>query len=63
LYLDLVDGISGFAINCKLNKGEFYFWKIPSKNKVNGKLTMLMKKGGVCVFEENLREVSVSFKT
>jgi len=25
LYLDLVDGISGFAINGKLNNGDFYF--------------------------------------
>jgi len=24
---------------------------------------VLMKNGGVCVFDENLREISVSFKT
>jgi len=59
----LVDDISGFTINGKFNDGDFFSRKIPSKNEVNRKLMELMKKGGVCVFDENLREVNVCFKT
>ena len=31
--------------------------------KINGKVTVLTSKGYVCLFHENSREVSVSFKT
>jgi hypothetical protein len=37
--------------------------KFPKKTKIDGKLTVLIVKGGVCLFNKNLREVSVSFKT
>jgi len=63
LYLDLVDDISGLTINGKFNNGAFFSGKFPKKNnKVNRKLMVLMEKGGVCVFDDNLREVNVCFK-
>jgi hypothetical protein len=40
-----------------------YWSKISKRKKVNGKLTVLIEKGGVCLFKKNLREVCVSFKT
>ena len=36
--------------------------KFPKKIKIDGKLTVLIVKGDVCLFNKNLREVSVSFK-
>jgi len=65
LYLDLVDGEfnDDISVHGKFNYGDFFSRKIPSKNEVNRKLMVLIKKGGVCVFDENLREVNVCFKT
>jgi len=38
--------------------------KFSKNTKIEGKLTVLIiVKGGVCQFDKNLREVSVSFKT
>jgi len=35
----------------------------PGKSPQKIKLMVLMKKGGACVFDENLREVRICFKT
>jgi len=37
--------------------------KFSKKTKIEEILTVLIVKGSVCQFDENLREVSVSFKT
>ena len=37
--------------------------KMYKKIKLTDNLTVLTKNGGVCLFVENLREISVHFKT
>lgn len=39
-----------------------YSTMVDSKNKNNGRLTLLIRKRGVFPFDKNLREINVSFK-
>jgi len=55
LYLDLVEDIIGFIINGKFNNGLFFSRKFPQKIK-------LIESQRVCIFDENLRKVSIYFK-
>lgn len=52
-----------FFISLVIQESPLNWSKISKPKKVNGKLMVLIEKGGVCLFENYLREVSVSFKT